>query len=78
MERVEIDYGKCVNCGKCDRSCPTDVFRWDGRAKPQVAYPDDCCDCMLCVDDCPADCITIDRGKAGSQFTSIYDQLPVQ
>jgi 4Fe-4S ferredoxin len=75
--RVKIDLDTCIGCGKCEASCPTDVIRFDTITRmPAAVYPEDCCACLLCVDDCPAGCISIDRAKTAQQIVSIYDQLP--
>ena len=59
----EIDYEKCIACGKCTDICTEDVFfgtegfgKKEG-AKPKVTYPDACVLCYLCVEECPVDAI---------------------
>jgi NAD-dependent dihydropyrimidine dehydrogenase PreA subunit len=72
-DQVSINAEACISCGRCTLACPTNVFRMGADGKAVVAYPDDCCVCRLCVDDCPAQCITV--SPAVSNFRSIYDQM---
>ncbi len=46
----------CIGCGTCVKTCPTDVFRLDRKAKKAVIqYPGDCQICHLCRMYCPVD-----------------------
>jgi NAD-dependent dihydropyrimidine dehydrogenase PreA subunit len=77
-DRVAIDAGKCDGCGVCLHSCPTDVLRFDvATQKASVAYPDDCCTCFLCQDDCPQHAIVVSFSGANPRHTSIYDLLGI-
>ncbi len=55
----------CIGCGTCVKTCPTDVFRLDRKAKKAVIkYPADCQICHLCRMYCPVDAITITPEKS--------------
>lgn len=52
----EINYEKCIGCGKCVDACAEDVFFGSDKTrdqKPEVSYPEACFHCNLCVDECP-------------------------
>lgn len=54
---IEIDLDKCVGSAECVDVCPVEVFELvDGKATaPNV---EECTECCLCVDSCPAGAIT--------------------
>lgn len=55
----EINYEKCIGCGKCADACAEDVFfSSEGLGKkkgvkPVVTYPEACFHCNLCASVCP-------------------------
>lgn len=57
----EINYDKCIGCGKCVDVCAEDVFfgtKGFGKIKKikaEVTYPEACFHCNLCVEECPVD-----------------------
>jgi NAD-dependent dihydropyrimidine dehydrogenase PreA subunit len=54
------------------------VLRFDvATQKASVAYPDDCCTCFLCQDDCPQHAIVVSFSGANPRHTSIYDLLGI-
>ncbi len=60
---LSIDKEKCLGtkCSICDWYCPLDIIAMD--PENNVAYekyPDECCYCGACVDDCPTDAIEIE------------------
>ena len=62
MSRVliikEIDHHRCIGCGVCVQSCMNDVIRMKG-SKANIAYPEDCCQCLACIEDCPREAISM-------------------
>lgn len=59
----EINYEKCINCGKCADLCAEDVFfgtKGFGKVEgepPVVTHPEVCYHCYLCVKECPVNAI---------------------
>jgi NAD-dependent dihydropyrimidine dehydrogenase PreA subunit len=57
----EIDYDKCIGCGKCIDVCAEDVFfvaeepGKGKREKPVVTYPEACWHGYSCVKECPVE-----------------------
>jgi NAD-dependent dihydropyrimidine dehydrogenase PreA subunit len=52
----EINYDKCIACGKCVDFCSEDVFFGTTKGeKPVVRYPDVCYHCYCCVMECPVE-----------------------
>ena len=52
--RVRVDKNLCIQCGACEKACPTDS------AKNIVAgkkFPADCFSCGRCLNSCPVDAI---------------------
>jgi NAD-dependent dihydropyrimidine dehydrogenase PreA subunit len=76
---VVIDLDKCTGCGACVNACPVDVLRLDtaGGGKAVVAYPRDCCFCILCQDDCPTGALMVDRNATNPRQRSIYDIMGI-
>ncbi len=61
-----LDQELCVaGCDICIEDCPTDVFALDAdTGKARVAYPEDCWECLLCEEKCPAKAIKISPAAA--------------
>ena len=60
MPVENIDHDKCIGCGICVATCPTDVLRMDTKTKKaRIAYQEDCQICHLCRIYCPVDAIRI-------------------
>ena len=77
---ILIDLEKCTGCGACVTACPVDVLRldMDHGGKAIVAWPRDCCFCILCQDDCPTGALTVDRNATNPRQRSIYDIMNVE
>jgi NAD-dependent dihydropyrimidine dehydrogenase PreA subunit len=54
----KIDGALCIKCGLCENICATDVLRMDDHGV-QIAYPDDCSNCMECLFVCPTDAVVL-------------------
>jgi adenylylsulfate reductase subunit B len=49
-----IDKNKCIACQQCSEICSQDVFYGSpAGAIPEVAYPEECWHCNLCIEACP-------------------------
>ena len=59
MAIPKVEASKCDGCGNCVDVCPADVFEID-EDKAVVVRPDDCVECMACLENCPTEAITID------------------
>ncbi len=54
-----IDKKLCNTCGICYNICPQDVFSFDRKQAPVVAYPQECWYCGACVVDCPKGAVSL-------------------
>ncbi len=54
-----IDKNLCAHCGTCYEVCPQDVFSFDTKEPPRVAYPEECWYCGACVLDCPEEAVSL-------------------
>lgn len=58
----QIDYDKCVKCGRCYISCydgAHQAIEWDEKERKATIDEDKCVGCQLCLHVCPVDgCIT--------------------
>lgn len=78
--RIVVHEDKCIGCGICLQSCPTDVLRLttkDDRVVAHVEYPRDCCACALCEIDCPTSALEVLFAPPDHGFVSIYVQLGI-
>lgn len=72
-ENEETGFSKCIACGSCVRSCPSNCIEVKG-AKPEGSKKKaptlfmldftKCSLCGLCVESCPVDAITFSRDYA--------------
>lgn len=52
----KVDQNKCIHCGKCIESCPTNnIFEKDGKIK----FGNNCIMCVRCSFNCPTNAINI-------------------
>lgn len=52
-----VDYNKCINCGRCAKSCPTNNIIYDINKNPKWKHINKCTCCMACYHICPAHAI---------------------
>lgn len=69
--RIRVDSGKCVQCRKCDRSCPMDVEVMESRTVPRDVQKDaECIECLRCDAVCPVDAISSKLSVRGQRTVS--------
>jgi NAD-dependent dihydropyrimidine dehydrogenase PreA subunit len=56
---------RCIECDKCVRVCPTDVFDAVPGEPPVIARQSDCQTCFLCELYCPVDALYVDPDFRG-------------
>lgn len=54
-----VSAHRCIGCGRCVRTCPTDVFETGDNGVPVIARQDDCQTCFLCEANCPMDALFV-------------------
>lgn len=68
MAIERINKEKCIGCGTCVKVCSCDVIRMGDDGKPYIRYPEECCLCLYCREDCPVDVIYISPDKSFKQL----------
>ena len=69
MAIKKIDLEVCIGCGICAKICSCDVIRMNEKTgKPAILYPEDCCLCLYCEEDCPVGAITVTPEKMMKQL----------
>ena len=58
--RIKVDYDKCVECGACEKACPSTVM---GAILKQDRVIPDCFSCGVCMEVCPVKAISFEKGK---------------
>lgn len=68
IQRPELDFEACIDCGECFSYCPDDAFDRD----LDIDY-DYCKGCGICADVCPVDAIEMlpEGGVAGEGDGSV-------
>jgi phytoene dehydrogenase-like protein/NAD-dependent dihydropyrimidine dehydrogenase PreA subunit len=64
---IIIEEAKCIGCGLCEISCAYDAI--DVHMKAAVDNSK-CTDCEICLDYCPTDCISLEKPRSPSGFSS--------
>jgi NAD-dependent dihydropyrimidine dehydrogenase PreA subunit len=54
-----VIQSRCIECDRCVRVCPTNVFDSVPDAAPVIARQQDCQTCFLCELYCPADALYV-------------------
>jgi NAD-dependent dihydropyrimidine dehydrogenase PreA subunit len=57
--RPYINQERCSLCKECIQSCTYDVFTME-KAKVYVSNTGDCIECLVCIEICPDNAITLD------------------
>ena len=64
-DKLKIDNGQCVGCGKCETLCPThNITMKDGKA----VSGSHCTMCYRCINNCPKKAITLLGKTVGEQI----------
>ena len=67
-DKLNIDYNKCISCGKCSINCPTKNLEMiDNKPIPQG----NCTSCYRCINNCPKCAITLIGSK-------VYEQSKIE
>lgn len=56
INKIRIERDKCINCGKCEKACPTEAMKIIYGNKRKFFLPD-CWSCGKCIDICPTGAI---------------------
>jgi len=56
VNKIRIERDKCINCGKCEKACPTESMKLIYENKRKLFLPD-CWSCGKCIEACPTDAI---------------------
>ena len=59
INKIRIERDKCIDCGKCEKACPTKAMKGIYENKRKLFLPD-CWSCGKCIDVCPTDAIKYD------------------
>jgi dihydroorotate dehydrogenase/Pyruvate/2-oxoacid:ferredoxin oxidoreductase delta subunit len=71
---AEVDYSKCMGCGRCKQVCWYDAIKV---AKKAIIEKDHCAGCTLCSQVCPAHAIKInERDNDADHFRAIASAHP--
>jgi NAD-dependent dihydropyrimidine dehydrogenase PreA subunit len=54
-----VIQSRCIDCDRCVRICPTDVFDAVPGGPPVIARQSDCQTCFMCELYCPADALYV-------------------
>jgi len=54
-----VSESRCINCDKCVKVCPTNVFDAVPDGAPRIARKADCQTCFLCEAYCPTDALFV-------------------
>lgn len=55
---------RCIECAKCAKACPNDVFEAQPGELPVIARQADCHTCFLCELYCPTDALYVSPMRA--------------
>ena len=59
--RIRVDYDKCIDCGACEKACPSTVMSAILRKNKKVIP--DCFSCGNCIEVCPSDAVHLSSKK---------------
>jgi len=65
----EIDYDKCISCGKCVSRCTFGYIHKDEQTKKVTINQQDCLGCGLCVSTCPTKAIKLRQKSEDKLYT---------
>lgn len=54
---TRVDKEKCIDCGKCEDVCPSEVYSMD-KGELEIILPDDCIFCNGCIPVCPTNALS--------------------
>lgn len=72
LNKIRVDYDKCIACGKCEKACPSTamsaILKQDKKTIP------DCFSCDSCREACPTDAISFSCGKRTRPPADLFDK----
>ncbi|MDD1718508.1 MAG: 4Fe-4S dicluster domain-containing protein [Methanoregulaceae archaeon] len=66
---VTIDESRCISCGSCQRTCPSQAIVVEKEAKTWQIDRLRCVVCRACVDVCPVKCLFMDTQYTAPMVT---------
>ena len=69
--KITVDWNKCSGAGMCAQVCPMSVWdlektpEYDNEDKGHPNRPEDCIQCMACVNTCPTQAIIVEDSATG-------------
>jgi polyferredoxin len=70
--KIKVNYDKCIACGLCEKSCPSNAMKAILRGKKIIP---DCFSCGSCIESCPTKAITFSAGIRKSPPKGKFDKL---
>ncbi len=79
--QVSIDIAACIQCGTCERGCPTGCLAVDKANYTWSINRYQCVQCQHCVRSCPVHCLTMRHNyteSATEKHVDVYGLTPAQ
>lgn len=70
---IFLNTTSCIQCGKCIKVCPMNIFRKIGAILP--VNDEDCIQCRLCAKNCPTSSIYINESFANGMRIALREMF---